>query len=198
MVHLFFVAVVINIFYLYTIFGDDLFFFALGLTSLSGHIRTMPACNIGYAFHFIVLSHWNITPQALSCDISPGHIILATGQNVFSLNYPLYIERLTREFQLPICNFWLHSAGIEPPTFQIRSERPNHSATELVWDEHDQRIHHANNCKNVWLMFELRFMIISPLNINKYMYIRTTEKWFNQENYPRFTDTTNMMYNNYN
>ena len=42
----------------------------------------MPACNRGYDNHFIVLSHWNITPQAQSCDIPPDHIILATGQPV--------------------------------------------------------------------------------------------------------------------
>ena len=33
---------------------------------------------------FIVLSHWNITPQAQSYDIPPGHVILATGQPVFA------------------------------------------------------------------------------------------------------------------
>ena len=40
--------------------------------------------------------------KAQSYDIPSGHIILATSQPVFALNYPLYVERLTREFQLPI------------------------------------------------------------------------------------------------
>ena len=48
-------------------------------------------------FHFIVLSHLNITPQTQSYDTPAGHIILTTGQPVFELNYPLhvYVERLT-------------------------------------------------------------------------------------------------------
>ena len=44
--------------------------------------------------HFIVLS--------IVYDIPPGHIIRATGQPVFALNYTLYVEHLTRELQLPI------------------------------------------------------------------------------------------------
>ena len=45
-------------------------------------------------------------------DNLPGHIILATGQPVFALDYRLikYIKRLARELQLPICNLWLDSA----------------------------------------------------------------------------------------
>ena len=37
--------------------------------------------------------------QAQSYNIPPGHIILATGQPVFALSHPLYVERLTRELQ---------------------------------------------------------------------------------------------------
>ena len=37
-------------------------------------------------------------------DILPCQIILATGQPGFALNYPLYVEHLTRELQLPILN----------------------------------------------------------------------------------------------
>ena len=36
---------------------------------------------------------------------------MATGQLVFALNYPLYVERLIRGLQLPIYNRW---PGIEP------------------------------------------------------------------------------------
>ena len=48
----------------------------LGLTSLSTHFRTVPTCNRWYDNHFIELSQW---------------YILATGQSVFALNYPLYV-----------------------------------------------------------------------------------------------------------
>ena len=78
---------------------------------ISGHIRTVSVCNRGYDNHFIVLYDWNITPQAQWYDILTGHIILATGLSVFTLNYPLYVEHLTIEVQLPISNIWLESAG---------------------------------------------------------------------------------------
>ena len=52
----------------------------------------------------LVLSHWNITLQAQSYDIPHG-------QPVFVLNYPLYVECLTREFQLPFWNLWFKAAG---------------------------------------------------------------------------------------
>ena len=42
--------------------------------------------------HFRELSHWNITPRVQSCDIPSGHIILATGQSVFMLKYPLFFR----------------------------------------------------------------------------------------------------------
>ena len=93
---------------------------------ISGHIKTAPACNRGYDNHFIELSHWNITPQAQSYDIPPGHIILATGQPVFALNYPLYVERLSRElhlYQLEIFGSTL--PGIEPGP-------PRHRANALT------------------------------------------------------------------
>ena len=98
---------------------------------MPSHSRTVPACNRGFDNHNIVMYHWNITPQAHSYDISPGHIILATGQPVFLLHYPLYVECLTRELQL-LWNFWLDSTGNQTPTSQTLSERPNHSATELA------------------------------------------------------------------
>ena len=63
-----------------------------------GHIRVKPACHRVYDNHFMVLSHWNITPQAQLYDIPPGHIILVTGQPVFVLN----CQAFTMELQLPI------------------------------------------------------------------------------------------------
>ena len=77
------------------------------------------------------MSHWNITQ---SYDIPPGNIIPAMGQPVFAFNYPLYmyVERLTRELQLPIWNLRLDSAGNRTRACQKRSEHSNHSATELV------------------------------------------------------------------
>ena len=65
-------------------------------------MKTVPACNRGYDNYFIVLYNWSITPHAQSYDIRPGHIILATGQPVFALNYPSYVDHLAWEFQLPI------------------------------------------------------------------------------------------------
>ena len=59
----------------------------------------------------IALSHWNITLQAQLYHIPSCHINLATGQPVFALNYPLCVEHLTRELQLPIWNLWFDSAG---------------------------------------------------------------------------------------
>ena len=50
----------------------------------------------------------------------------------FSLNYPLYVERLTRELQLPMWNLRLDSAGNRTWASQTRSERTNHSVTELL------------------------------------------------------------------
>ena len=46
------------------------FFFVLDLTSLSTQFRMVPACNRRYNNHFIVMSHWNITPSRHSCMIS--------------------------------------------------------------------------------------------------------------------------------
>ena len=40
--------------------------FESSLTYISGHIRTVPACNREYVNHFIELSHLYITPQAHS------------------------------------------------------------------------------------------------------------------------------------
>ena len=56
--------------------------------------RTVPACNKGYDNHFIVLSHWDITPQAQFNDFFPGLIILATGQPLFALNHTLYMSSI--------------------------------------------------------------------------------------------------------
>ena len=72
------------------------------LNTFQGYIGTIPDCNRWYNNQLIVLSHWNITPPAQSYGIPPGHVILATGQPVFAFNYPLYVERLTKELQLPI------------------------------------------------------------------------------------------------
>ena len=52
---------------------------------ISGYIRMEPACNRGYDTLFISLSHRYITRQAHLYDISPSHIILATGQSFFAL-----------------------------------------------------------------------------------------------------------------
>ena len=79
-----------------------------------------------------MLSHWNITPHSQSNDIPPGHIIPAAGQPVFALNYPLYVERLTRELQLQIWNLWLDSAGNRTWASQTRREPSNYSSTRLV------------------------------------------------------------------
>ena len=47
--------------------------------------------------------------------ISPGHIILATGQPVFELNYPFYnVERLTKE-PLPILNLYVYTLVLTRP-----------------------------------------------------------------------------------
>ena len=62
------------------------------LTSISIHIRTVPAFNKRYDNNQIVLSHRYITPQAQSYDIPPGHIILKTDQPVIAFRYPLYVE----------------------------------------------------------------------------------------------------------
>ena len=93
----------------------------------------MSAYNRGYDNHLIVMSHYNITPQVQSYDIPPGHIILPTGQPVFALNYPLYVECLTRKLQLPIWNIWLDSAGNRTRVSQTRSERSNNSDNKLVF-----------------------------------------------------------------
>ena len=71
------------------------------------HIRMEPACSRGYDNHLIVLSHWNITPQAHSFDI----LILLS--HMFS---SIYINK--RELQLPISNLWfcLTRRGIKPRT----------------------------------------------------------------------------------
>ena len=90
--------------------NDLLYWVERPFQHISGHVKTAPACNSGYDNHFIVLSHWNITPQAQSYDIPPGHISLATDQSVFALTYPLYVERLTRELQLSIWNLWFDTA----------------------------------------------------------------------------------------
>ena len=71
-----------------------LVFFCIGFNErtfqhISGHIKMVTICNGG----FIMLSRWNITPQAHSYDILSGHIILATVQPVFALNYRLYVEQ---------------------------------------------------------------------------------------------------------
>ena len=58
----------------------------------------------------------------MSYDIQPGHIILAMGQPIFALNYPLYVEHLTRELQLPIWNLWCDSTGNRTWASQTRSE----------------------------------------------------------------------------
>ena len=71
----------------------------------------MPGCNRGYDNQFIVLSHWNITPQTQSYDIPPVHIILTKGQPVFVFNNPFYVKHLIRELELPIWNLWFDPAG---------------------------------------------------------------------------------------
>ena len=43
---------------------------------ISTHSRTMPACKRGFDNHFIVLSHWNITPQARHIRIISNPILL--------------------------------------------------------------------------------------------------------------------------
>ena len=99
--------------------------FCICMTHL-GHIRTVPACNRGYDNHFIVLSHWNITPQAQSYDISTGHIILTTGQPVFSLNYTLYLSSaLQGSFNYQFEIFCLIRPIIEPGL-------PRHGANALT------------------------------------------------------------------
>ena len=84
-----------------------------------------PLCSVvSLKYHSAGTVTWND-------PISPGHILLATGQSGFALNYPFYVERLSREIQLPIWNLWLDSALNRTPAFQTRSERSKHSATEL-------------------------------------------------------------------
>ena len=68
-------------------------------------------------YHFIVLSHWNITPQVQSYDIPPGHINLTTCQPAVALNYPLYVEHLTRDYLISLV--WL---GRESKTWPSDTE----------------------------------------------------------------------------
>ena len=133
----------LDIFYMHQI-KHEAIFFCIGFNvpfNISGHIRTVPACNRGYDNHFIVLSHWNITPQAQSYDIPPGHIILATGQPVFALNYPLYVERFDKGASTTNLKslVWLRP-GIEPGP-----PSPRHGANALPLGHHAGQTHEANS-----------------------------------------------------
>ena len=59
-------------------------FLYLGLTFLSTHFRTVPACNRGCDTHFIALFHRYITPLAHPYAMPPGHITLAMSQPIFT------------------------------------------------------------------------------------------------------------------
>ena len=94
---------------------------------ISGHIRTLCACSRGYDDHFIVLSHWHITPHGKHSRSN----YYENGQLVFVLFdwTPLH---LIKELQLPIWNLWFDSAGKRTPPFQTRSEC---SITARKWSQ---------------------------------------------------------------
>ena len=48
-----------------TPFSVIIYWYFIGYMFLSTHVRTVPACNRGYYNYFKLLSHWNITPQAV-------------------------------------------------------------------------------------------------------------------------------------
>ena len=52
--------------------------------------------------------------------------------HILNIVYDMYVDRLTRELQLPIRNHRFDSVGNRTQASQTRSERSNHSATELV------------------------------------------------------------------
>ena len=70
-------------------------------------------CNRWYDKHFMMLSHSNkiLHHRQGRMIARPRHIILSTGQPVFALTYPLYVEHLTRELQLNMWNLWFVPAG---------------------------------------------------------------------------------------
>ena len=66
-----------------------------------------------------MLSYWNITLQAQLYNIPPGLIILATGQTVYGLNYPLYVA----ELQLPVRNLLFDLAEYQKQDLSAKTER---------------------------------------------------------------------------
>ena len=72
-------------------------------------------------FNFIVLSHWDITPQTLSYDSCP---VTLFWQWVNQLRWTtLYMTSIwQRSFNYQFENFGLTQPGIEPRTSQARSE----------------------------------------------------------------------------
>ena len=102
-------------------------FFVLGLTSLSTHFRTVPACNRG-------------TITTLYCcltEISHRPVTLFWQRVIQFELYPLYVEHLTRELQQPIRNVWFDSTGNRTRASQTRIERSTTRLSCWLDDERD-------------------------------------------------------------
>ena len=111
-------------------------FFCIGFKRpfqyISGHIRMVPACNRECDNHFIVLSHWNITPQAQSM-ISRTVTLFWQRVNQFLRWTTLSMSSIWQgsfNYQLEI--FGLTLPGIEPGTSQIQSKCAGHMNTIML------------------------------------------------------------------
>jgi hypothetical protein len=101
----------------------------------SGSLCTRPTCLVGF---FIVLAHWNNSPEREMVPHSGTHYPQIPSQPVFALSPKSYMfsgEATNTNFIV----FGLTRPGLEPMIYHTRGEHANHYTTNavsaIIWTE---------------------------------------------------------------